>query len=286
MVDCQQALQLFRQRFIDRTAVDETAFQAAQAHMNQCQTCQTKTTTLVHEIQHAEEVTIPCETCQARLADYYEVLQANELLPDDLLSVGLHLLDCADCTAELAMLTEVMATANANALPPLPIKPSIDLSFLPKSIGYWQQAEEKVRRLFSDVVISIRQGVAQFGPMPVPLTPVAVLGGAMRSNDLQTPSQLLELHKTESGINLTLQTLPKADQGVTLIVFVKDAHTDTAVANLRIRLYDSERRMLQGLMTEQDGAVRFQALQAGRYLIQIRQGEHYDEMPVLIVNTA
>lgn len=281
----QQALQLFRQRFIDRTAVDETAFQAAQEHVNQCQTCQTKIATLAREIEHAQEVIISCEACQARLADYYEILQANEPLPDDLLAVGLHLLDCADCTAELVMLTEVMAAANANNLPALSVKPTFDLSFLPQSIPYWQQVEEKVRRLFSDIVIAVRQGTAQFGPMPAPLRPVAVLGGAMRSADLETPSQLLELHRTETGINLTLQTLPQAKQGVSLVVFVKDAQTDAPLANLRIRLYDNERRMLQGLMTEQDGAVRFRALPAGRYLMQIRLGEQCEEMPVLIVNS-
>ena len=283
MLTCQQALQLFKQYFIDRVTVEEATFQAAQKHINECQHCQTKVNKLIQGIQNVAVNPISCEACQSRLADYYEALQANEPVSNDLLSVGLHLLACTDCAAELSALAETMALASANALPPLHAKANFDLSFLPQPVSYWQKMDEQVRQLFSEVVITIREAVAQFAQMPAPLTPMAVMTGATRSQGLHTPAQLLELPKGDSGLNIALQILPPAEEGATLVVLVKDVPDGTPLEHVRVHLYDRERRLLFGLTTDRAGTAHFRELGVGRYLLQVRHGQIKEEIPVLIV---
>lgn len=283
MINCQQTLQLFRQRFIEQITVDETAFQAVQKHINGCQRCQVRVNKLIREIQDAAAITISCEACQARLADYYEVLQTDESLNDDLLPVGLHLLDCTDCAAEFAVLTEVMAMVSTNTQPVLHEKPRFDLAFLPSPVSHWQKVDEQVRQLFSEIVITIRETVAQFAQMPAPLTPTVVMTGAKRSQGLHTPAQLLELPKGESGLHIALQVLPPAEEGATLVVLVRDAPDGTPLEHVRVHLYDHERRLLFGLMTDVTGTAHFHELGIGRYRLQVRHGQIKEEIPVLII---
>ena len=202
---------------------------------------------------------------------------------DELLSVGLHLLECADCAAELAALMEVMTLAKASALPTLRTKANFDLSFLPAPIHYWQKVDGQVHQLFTEVIITIRETVAQFAQMPAPLTPIAVMTGATRSQGLHTPAQLLELPQGESGLKVALQVLPPAEEGATLVVLVKDAANGAPMEHIRVHLYDQKRRLLLGLTTDRVGAAHFRELGIGRYLVQVRYGEVKEETPVLIV---
>ncbi|MFZ4655797.1 MAG: carboxypeptidase-like regulatory domain-containing protein [Caldilineaceae bacterium] len=171
----------------------------------------------------------------------------------------------------------------ANPQPVLHEKPRFDLSFLPAPVSYWQKVDEQVRQFFSEIVITIRETVAQFAQMPAPLTPTAVMNGATRSQGLHTPAQLLELPKGESGLHIALQVLPPAEEGATLVVLVKDAPDGTPLEHVRVHLYDHERRLLFGLTTDVTGTAHFRELGIGRYRLQVRHGQIKEEIPVLII---
>jgi hypothetical protein len=176
-----------------------------------------------------------------------------------------------------------MTLAKANALPTPGTKANFDLSFLPAPIHYWQKVDEQVRQLFTEVIITIRETVAQFAQMPAPLTPTAVMTGATRSQGLHTPAQLLELPKGESGLDIALQVLPPAEEGATLVVLVKDAPDGAPLEHIRVHLYDQKRRLLLGLTTDQVGTAHFRELGIGRYRLEVRYGQLKEEIPVLIV---
>ena len=179
-----------------------------------------------------------------------------------------------------------MAAWDNDTLPELAATPAFDLSFLaPASTpALWvTTTTQQVRTLFSRIVVALQDSGASFGPMPAPLAPRLVPAPAWRSEDAAQQSEVLYLSDPAADLQIQISVGALNDDKAVIGLHIGHLEQETPLADVRVMLYDAERRLLAGSMTESNGSVVFRDLAPGGYIIQLRHTEQRWELPVFIV---
>lgn len=285
-MDCREAREALTEP--NREGVDE-----AREHVTACPACLSRFDQLALAILSMDENEISCAECRARLPAYLEAEGETQETPTELSAVADHLARCPTCAAEYRALQATMAAWSADTLPELTSPPAFDLSFLDKKLSaqlarskgalWLSEAAGRVRELFTEVVVNLEAKAASFGTMPVPLVPAPAPARVFRAEDDGGQAQVLVLPDPDADVSIQVAVGPAADEKAAMALKLNRAASGDPLPDTRIMLYDAERHLLAGSVTEADGSLIFRDLRAGRYIVQVRHHSDRWELPVLIV---
>ena len=232
-----------------------------------------------------------CRACEMVLPDYVYLQVMGKDADSTYPRVRLHLDRCARCAEAHAELARMSAAAYADQLPVAPFSPRFDLAFLSSStqqadaIQLWQEIEllgKRVARLFAEIQVSVRAGMASFGRLPAPLAPAWITLPAMRD---VTPvpeqqAQILPLAAPEHDLSIGLTVGPVAGDQASLSIQITRLSSQQPLARVRVTIRDPLRRILVSEKTRADGRVTFPRVGSGSYVIEVIHAGKALELPM------
>lgn len=227
-----------------------------------------------------------CVECGDLLTAYIEAeldgADAASLYP----SVAAHLNTCAECSQEYADLKPILMAERAGTLVEPPTQPQFDLSFLrpaQPAPSLWQVVETagaEVRRLFTEIQISVGRTAAAFGQLPSLLTPQLATAEMSRGVQEQPQAQTLTLPASADDLSIGLAIGPVSLQEATIDVRTTQLSSGQPVPRARVALRDGERRLLTIEHTDEAGSALFDHLGSGHYLVEVRYQTRVFELPL------
>jgi hypothetical protein len=220
--------------------------------------------------------------CQARLPDYVRLEASGRDAGAAYPRVLQHLAECVRCAeARDALLQTASATPSGARLP-------LARATAPSEPGVWERvaaAREGALRLFTEIGVTVRRGLASFNELPNPLSPAIVALPAMRGarnkfSDAGTRVQVLPLVSPDHDVAISLTIGPVSDDHASLIVQVMRSAVEQPLAGVRVTLRDEARRLLASERTQADGRTVFPRIGPGRYVVEVKQADHIWEVPV------
>jgi len=256
----------------------------AKRHVTTCPNCLSRFDQFAQAILSMDENEISCAECGARLPAYREVEERGEELSEQLVAVTDHLNRCPYCAEEYRALQETMAAWDAGALPELEHPQRFDLSFLeatPAERALWlPEAAGQVRKLFSEIVVTLGEKMASFGSLPPPLVPSPVPARALRAEGDEIQAQVLELPDPEANLVIDLIVGPVSAGEAALRLEIGQISPQQPISRARVTLYDAEHQLLASTLPGIDGTVTFDDMEAGRYIIRVKHRNRIWEFPV------
>lgn len=291
-MDCDQAMEVLTSGKTRRATVEERKkHQEAEDHLLSCAVCQTRIDQFTRAILSMAEDEIPCAECGSRLHAYVEAELDGQDMGHELPLLKAHLERCPDCSVEYQILRESLLMLREGTLPEPSPYPVFDTSFLqarepsvaPRPIWLTEAVEQEVRRLFTEISITIGRTAASFGQLAAPLTPQPVPVGAMREErrpEGEEALQLLELPDPEANLAIELTVGPVTADKAAVSVEIGQMSPEQPIPRARVTLYDAEHQLLASTLSGDDGTAAFDDMDAGRYFIEIKHAGQVWELPV------
>jgi hypothetical protein len=219
--------------------------------------------------------------CQARLPEYVRLEASGQDAEVMYPRVKAHLAECERCSKAYD------ALAQAASMPLAPVPSSVTRAPSPDEPSIWERvtAGKGVLRLFTEIRIRVRRGLASFGELPSPLAPAHIALPAMRGardkpDGAETRAHVLPLVSAEHDIAISLTIGPVSDGRASLTVQVMRSSSGQPLAGVRVALRDEARRLLASERTQADGRTTFSHIGSGRYMIEVKQAGSAWELPL------
>jgi hypothetical protein len=215
----------------------------------------------------------------------------TENVPSEVTDALQHLMNCPLCAEEYHALRQALSDFENDTLPQLPRAPHFDLSFLESDrspTGFWHTtAATKAQTLFTELVVLVGDLYASFAELPAPLFAEPLASHGFRS-DAREEGQVEALILPAPDADISVQVLvgPLIEGRAAIALKLVEADTATAIPNTRITLRNSRRQLLEGSVTDKDGALVFEQLSHGRYVIQVLHKGSVWEIPFVVVKNA
>ena len=215
---------------------------------------------------------LTCEECEAALPAYVEAWLAGTAPATIDPALDRHLRACPSCATQARELYQLLQGTTATAPTHLTFAEARQQqATAPSASRLWEQTTERVVRFAETVGIVLAGTQARFATLAAGLTPQLVPATVLRGNTAQEMVELLELPDPEGDLVIRLRMGPhQQDLGALALQFATWREAET-LADVKVTLRDDDGSLLESTRSDRDGLALFDALEPGKYQLQIER---------------
>jgi hypothetical protein len=148
---------------------------------------------------------------------------------------------------------------------------------------WFHKLPDKLWNLIDEVQIRLEASRASFLSVPATLMPMISESATLRSDQDDGQLEVLILPAADAQFSVQLAIGPMVAGNAIVVVKLIEIDPPQPLAVRLVTLRNSQRQLLVGCMSGQDGCVIFEQLSLGRYFIQVRFNQNIWEIPLVIL---
>lgn len=222
-------------------------------------------------IEKAGAILFTCHEAEALLPSYVEAWQAGEELAGTYAKLHRHLRTCTRCAQQVRELYQLLQQETTVAPTYRTFAEAKEREQSRTTL--WQQGATQLAHFVETVAIGIEGTKARFETLAVGLRPQLAPATAMRSSAAEEMIEVLELPHPERDFVIRLRMGALRDGLGALALQFATLSQETLLADIKVTLRDNDGSLLESTRSDQDGIALFEALEPGKYQLQIERAD-------------